>query len=117
MEYVWAWLRAVGRHWRRELLGGVLIGVLALFSELTGIVVSPKIYEIAAVCLLFYAMFLAWLDEYLKADVLEKADKARREIAAEPMPKSGISVRTLDAAALERYSQALETEQAQKRSQ
>jgi hypothetical protein len=59
-----AWLRAVGRHWKRELLGGALIGVLALFSELSGITVPPRIYEVAAVAVLFYAMFLAWRDEY-----------------------------------------------------
>lgn len=59
-----AWLRAVGKHWKRELLGGALIGLLALVSELSGITIPPRVYEVASVFVLFYAMFLAWQDEY-----------------------------------------------------
>jgi hypothetical protein len=58
------WLKAVGGHWKQELLGGVLIGTIALYSELSGIIVPPRVYEIALVLVLFYAMFLAWRDEY-----------------------------------------------------
>jgi hypothetical protein len=66
MQYAWAWGKAVGKHWKRELLGGVLIGALALFSELTGFSVAPRYYVAAAVIVLFYAMFLAWRDEYVR---------------------------------------------------
>lgn len=58
------WLKAVGGHWKQELLGGVLIGVIALYSDLSGISVPPRVYELAVALVLFYAMFLAWRDEY-----------------------------------------------------
>jgi hypothetical protein len=56
------WLRAVGAHWKRESLGGARIGTLALISELSGLTVAPRIYEVAAAVLIFYAMFLAWAE-------------------------------------------------------
>jgi hypothetical protein len=64
------WLKAVGLHWKRELLGGFLIGLLALISEISGATIPPGIYEGAAVVVLFYAMFLAWRDEH---EIIEKA--------------------------------------------
>jgi hypothetical protein len=68
MSMFWLWIKAVGKHWKRELLGGALIGLLALFSELSGITVAPRIYEASAVIVLFHAMFLAWRDQ---AEALE----------------------------------------------
>ncbi len=65
------WLRAVLRNWKKELLGGALIGALALISDLTGITVPPRIYELATVVLVFYAMYLAWRDEHQKVKQLE----------------------------------------------
>jgi len=44
------------------LIGGVLIALIALFSEISGTMVPPRVYEGAAVLLIFYAMFLAWRD-------------------------------------------------------
>jgi hypothetical protein len=58
------WFKAVSKHWKGELLGGVLIGAIALFSELSGVEVRPAIYLLAASLVLFYAMFLAWRDSY-----------------------------------------------------
>jgi hypothetical protein len=87
MSMFWLWIKAVGKHWKRELLGGALIGLLALFSELSGITVAPRVYEIGAVIVLFYAMFLAWRDEHLKATGLETAEKARIENETTPMGK------------------------------
>lgn len=71
MEHVRPWLRAVLRHWKQELLGGALIALLGLISEITGVSFPPRIYEIAAVLVLIYAMFLAFADEHagrLKAE-------------------------------------------------
>ncbi len=65
------WLKAVRKHWVQELIGGVLIGLLAVYSEMSGTVVAPRVYEYAAGLLLFYAMFLAWRDEYRKRLSLE----------------------------------------------
>jgi len=70
------WFRAVARHWVRELIGGVLIAFLALFSELTGVTVPPRIYELAAAMLIFYAMFLAWSDERTRVEQMELRDSA-----------------------------------------
>jgi len=59
-------------HWKSELIGGVLIGALALYSDLTGTPVPPRLYEIAAGIVLLWAMFLAWQDEHdgrLKAEI------------------------------------------------
>jgi hypothetical protein len=80
MSLLSLWRKAVLRHWKRELLGGVLIGALALFSELSGIVIPPRVYEVAAVLLIFYAMFLAWRDEYsarLKVEEHKRTEVAR----------------------------------------
>jgi hypothetical protein len=79
MAMLWLWLKAVGKHWKREVLGGVLIGLLALFSELSGITVPPRIYEVCAVLLFFYAMFLAFGDQYQRADKLERGIEANRQ--------------------------------------
>jgi hypothetical protein len=70
MDYVGLWLRAVLKHWKRELLGGVLIGLLALISDLSGRTLPPHIYEGCAALLVFYAMFLAWRDQYTETQVL-----------------------------------------------
>ena len=71
----WLWIKAVGKHWKRELLGGALIALLGLFSELSGITLAPRIYEASAVIVLFYAMFLAWRDEHTKVEQIERAKK------------------------------------------
>ena len=58
-----AWLGAVLRHWVQGLIGSLLIGAMALYSELSGKTISPHIYELAGGLLLLYATFLAWSDE------------------------------------------------------
>jgi len=75
-------LRAAFRHWKREVLGGVLIGLLALYSEISGVTVPPRIYEVTVALLIFYAMYLAWRDEHERAEELEKA---------QPKEEGGIS--------------------------
>jgi hypothetical protein len=75
MSMFWLWIKAVGKHWKRELLGGALIALLGLFSELSGITLAPRIYEASAVIVLFYAMFLAWRDEHTKVEQIERAKK------------------------------------------
>lgn len=92
MAMFWLWIKAVGKHWKREVLGGALIGLLALFSELSGITVVPRIYEACAVIVLFFAMFLAWRDpaEALK---LEHEDRARvSKILNPPGPMTALQV-------------------------
>jgi hypothetical protein len=75
-------LRAAFRHWKREVLGGVLIGLLALYSEISGVTVPPRVYEMTVALLIFYAMYLAWRDEHERAEELEKA---------QPKEEGGIS--------------------------
>jgi hypothetical protein len=43
--------------------GGVLVGAIALYSELSGATISPRIYLLAVVLVLFQAMFSAWRKE------------------------------------------------------
>jgi hypothetical protein len=57
------WMRDVFKQWMALVTGGALIGFVALFSELSGIIVPPRIYEIAIVINLFAAMFLAWREQ------------------------------------------------------
>jgi hypothetical protein len=71
------WLKAVGSHWKREVLGGALIGVLALYSDLSGNTVPPRVYELSVVALIFYAMFLAWRDEFRRSLDMVAAASAR----------------------------------------
>jgi hypothetical protein len=60
---VYRWLKAAFTQWIADVTGGVLIGMLALYSELSGVTVPPRIYEIVVVLALFQAMFLAWRRE------------------------------------------------------
>lgn len=57
------WLRAVFKQWIADVTGGVLIGALVLYSELSGITVPPKIYGVVVGFVLFQAMFLAWHEQ------------------------------------------------------
>lgn len=57
------WLRAVFTQWLAGLTGGVLIGLVALYSGLSGVAVPPRVYEIVVVIVLFQAMFLAWREQ------------------------------------------------------
>lgn len=85
------WLKAVFGHWKTELIGGLLIGALAFYSDMTATRVPPRIYEIAAGLLLLWSMFLAWHDERdarLKAEIetakiKAESDREREKLEAE----------------------------------
>jgi hypothetical protein len=74
------WLKAVSHYWKQELVGGFLIGALALYSDLSGVAVSPRVYEASAVILIFYAMFLAWNEQSKKTEAI---DARIKELQAE----------------------------------
>jgi hypothetical protein len=57
------WVKAVFKQWWADVTGGALVLMLALYSELSGYTVPPRIYEIAVIIALFQAMFLAWRKE------------------------------------------------------
>jgi hypothetical protein len=108
LVHVWAWLRAVGKHWKRELFGAVLIGLLALFSELTGIAVASKVYEVAAVVVLFYAMFLAWRDEHRQVEVLERSASQFSDIQLRRLLALEANTRRLETDSRKRFVSRLE---------
>jgi len=58
------WLKAIFKQWVAEVTGGVLICMLALYSELSGFTVSPRIYEVVVLFALLQAMFLAWREKH-----------------------------------------------------
>ncbi len=61
------WLKTVFKQWVADVTGGVLIGAMALYSELSGVTVPPRIYEVVIVFVLFQAMFLAWQEQEQRA--------------------------------------------------
>lgn len=46
------------------MLSGALIGFTALFAEVTGVAVSPRVYEVEVFIVVLYASYLAWRDEH-----------------------------------------------------
>ena len=53
---------------------------------MTGITLPPRVYEIAAVLLVFYAMYLAWCDERIEVGKLRnQAVKAAAKMRAGPV--------------------------------
>jgi hypothetical protein len=60
------WLKAVGGQWWFTATGGVLVLGLTLLSELKGITVSPRIYEIIVILAFFPATFFAWREQETK---------------------------------------------------
>ncbi len=95
MGTVKRFLKAVFQQWKAELLGGALIALLGLVSDFTGVAVPPRVYEIAAALLIFYAVFLAWSDEESK----KLATEARvAELEAQLTNKPGLrfSVRAFE---------------------
>lgn len=57
------WVCAVFVQWVAALIGLSLVSGLALYSEFTGVPISPHWYVVAAIIALFQAMFLAWRDQ------------------------------------------------------
>ncbi len=57
------WLKAVVKQWWSDVTGGALVLSLALYSELSGVAISPRVYEGVVILALFQAMFLAWHEQ------------------------------------------------------
>ena len=57
------WLKAVGKHWWAVVTGGAIVLLLALYSEVAGVTIAPRIYEAVGVAAIFQAMFLAWHEQ------------------------------------------------------
>jgi hypothetical protein len=54
------WFKAVLEQWYTLVTGGSVILLLGLYSNLRGVVVSPRIYQLLIFCAVLPAMFLAW---------------------------------------------------------
>ncbi len=74
MDHVLPWLRAVLKHWKREVLGGALIALLGVIADVSGKTIPPHVYEICGGALVFYAMYLAWREQY---DELQKLKQSQ----------------------------------------
>lgn len=57
------WLKQLLRHWILEVTGGVLIGALALASNVEGLPLPAQLYEVVIGLVLLYAAFLTWREE------------------------------------------------------
>jgi hypothetical protein len=86
------WIKAVLKRWVAGVTGGLLVGALALYSELTGQSVSPRAYEAVVVLVLFQAMFLAWKreeDDRIKAENrVAELETKNPQLAGEVLPGS-----------------------------
>jgi hypothetical protein len=74
------WLKAVGAQWWATVTGGVIVLFLALYSEISGTSVDPRVYEGVAVFALLQAMFLAWI---AKDEALLNAERRNSRLEAD----------------------------------
>jgi len=74
------WIKSVFKQWIADVTGGVIIGALALYSEISGFTLPPRLYEIVVVIVFFQAAFLAWRQEETER---LKAEARARELEAE----------------------------------
>jgi hypothetical protein len=69
---------AVLKHWQSWVTGSVVTGLIAVFERLTGKSLSKRAYgAIFVVAFLLVAFFLAWQDEYQRANNLESKLRAK----------------------------------------
>jgi hypothetical protein len=67
-------------HWQSYATGGVLTGLIAVFERLSGKQLTKKVYAAIFVGIFSVAaFFLAWRDQYTRANILATESSAKKE--------------------------------------
>jgi hypothetical protein len=80
---VWAFIRAVGRHWTTLMSGGVVTVALGILERFSGKNVPLLVYGFILVLFALMACYLAWRDSQKDRATLPDTDRKRREMIAE----------------------------------